>query len=69
MRPPTHLQEGSYFAENRNSPIFIADKGKIVYISSDFGHKKNDGNGIINLQGRKTEIFDMIVIDIENHRS
>ena len=31
---------GSYFAENGNLPIFMADNGKMVYTSVDFGHKK-----------------------------
>ena len=47
----------------------MADNGKIVYISADFGHKKRDGNGYINLEGRKTEILNIIITDIGNHRS
>ena len=39
-----------------NSPISMADKGIMVYISADFGHKESDGNGNINLEGRKTKI-------------
>ena len=47
---------GSYFAEIGNWPAFMAKNGNIVHISTDFGHKKSDGNGNINLEGRKTEI-------------
>ena len=58
---------GSYFADNGNVPIFMADSGKIVYILADFGHKKGDGNRIINLEGQTTEMFNIIVTDIRNY--
>ena len=60
---------GSYLAENRNLPSFMADNAKIVYISSDFGYKKSDGNGNINLEGPKMEIQKIIVTDIGKHRT
>ena len=40
-----------------------------MYISADFGHKKSDRNGNINSEGQKTEISNIIVTDIGNHRS
>ena len=43
-----------YFAENGNLPIFMADSGKIVHISADFGHSKSDGSGNFNLEDQKT---------------
>ena len=57
----------SYFAENGNVHIFMADKGKIRYILADLGHKKSDGNGNINLEGWK--IFNIIVTKFGNHSS
>lgn len=35
---------GSCFAETECEPIFIAENGKIVNRSADFGHKKSAGN-------------------------
>ena len=55
--------------ENENVPIFMVDNGKIVNISADFGHRKSDGNGNIDLEGWETENFNIIVTDIGNHRS
>ena len=60
---------GSYFAEHGNSVIFMAENGNTAYILLDFGQKNNDGNGNIILEGRETEIINMIVMDVENHRS
>ena len=60
---------GSYFAENKYLPIFMAANVHIVYISADFGHKKSDENGNINLEGQNTEVLDIIVTDIGNHSS
>ena len=51
----TGFTGGSYFAENGNLPIFVAGNGKVVYLSVDIGHKKSDGNGNNNLEGRKTK--------------
>ena len=45
----------------------MADSGKIVYVLADFGHKKGDGNRIINLEGQTTEMFNIIVTDIRNY--
>ena len=39
-----------------------------MYISVDVGHKESGGNGNVNLGGRTTEMFSMIVTDIGNHR-
>ena len=46
----------------------MAGNRKIEYISADVGHKKSKGNGNINSEGRKTEIFNIAVTDIGNHR-
>ena len=56
---------GSYFAEHGNGPILMAEKENVAYISTNFWHKRSDGNGNVILEGRKTEI----VTDIENDRS
>ena len=53
------VEGGSNFAENGNWPIFMADGG----------HKNSAGNENIILEGRKTEIFNIIVTDIAKHRS
>lgn len=47
----------------------MAANRKIVYISADFAYKKSDRNGSSNLKGQKTEILNIIVMDIGNHRS
>ena len=47
----------------------MAKNGNTAYILLDFGQKNNDGNGNIILEGRETEIINMIVMDVENHRS
>ena len=49
-------------------PFFMAENENIAYISTDFGHKNSGRNWIIILEGRKTEIFDIIVTDFGNHR-
>ena len=60
---------GSYFAEHGNSHIFMAENGNTAYMLLDFRQKNNDGNGNIILEGRETEIINLIVMDVENHRS
>ena len=55
--------------EKGNWPIFLAENGNIVYISTDFGHRSSDGNGNIILEGRKIEIGNVIAMNIGNHRS
>ena len=52
-----------------NLPTFMVDNRKIAYFSAVFGHKQSDGNGNINLEGQKTEMFNIIVADIGNHKS
>ena len=47
----------------------MPENGNIAYISTDFGHKDNNGNESIILKGRKTEIVIIIVTDIGNHWS
>ena len=59
----------SYLAENGNLPIFMADNGKIVYISVDFGPNKSDAYVNINLEGQKTEIVNITVTDIISPRN
>ena len=60
---------GSCLARSGYSPIFMADNGKIMYISADFGHKCSDGSGNVNFKGRTTDIFNTIITDIGKHRS
>ena len=60
---------GSYFAKIGNWPAFMTKIGNIVYISTDFGHKKSDGNGNVMVEGQKTKIFNIIITDIGNYRS
>ena len=57
--------EGFIFNGKRNFTYFYGGQGKIVYISVDFAHKKNDGNRNINLEDGKTEISTMIVLTNE----
>ena len=40
-----------------------------MYISPDLGHKKFDENGNMDLEGQKTEISNIFITDIGNHRS
>ena len=42
-------------------PIFMAENGNIGYVSTDFGHKKSDGNGNMNLKGGKMKMFNIIL--------
>ena len=63
------LREWSYFAENENLPTLMADNGKIVYISADFGYRESDGNENVNPEVQKTKNFNIIIMDIGNHRS
>ena len=53
-----------YFAEHGNLPIFMAINGNIAYISTDFRHKNNNVN--ILLEGRKMKIVNIIVTNFEN---
>ena len=43
----------------------MAENENIGYISTDIRHKNIDGNRNIILEGRKTEIANIIVTDIE----
>ena len=38
------LEEDYYFAENGNRSIFMAEKGIVAYVSTDFAHINSDGN-------------------------
>ena len=59
---------GSYFAENGNWPISIAENGNIACNSTDFGNKNSDRNESIILEGRKTEIVNIMATEIGNYR-
>ena len=71
--PRVCITGGSYYrassAENGSLPISMADNRKIVSFSTNFGYKKNDGNGNINLEGRRTKMFTIIVTNVGNHLS
>ena len=60
---------GSSVAENEIDPFFMAKNGDIAYISTDFGHKNSDENRYIILEGRETEIVNIIVTGFRNYRS
>ena len=47
----------------------MEENGNIEYISTNFRHKKRDRNGNSILEDRKTEIDNIIVTGIGNHRS
>ena len=57
IRPGTYGKGGdSYFAENGNRPIFMAENENVTYISTDFGHKNSDGNEDIILRVEKRKL-------------
>ena len=56
-------------AEIGNCPIFVAENGNVVHISADSDTKIVNEMEISSLEGRKTEIDNIIVTDIGNHRS
>ena len=56
-------------AEVGNCPIFVAENGNLVHISADPDTKIVNETKMSFSQGRKTEIVNIIVTDIENYRS
>ena len=56
-------------AEVGKCPIFVAENGNLVHISADSDTKIVNETEISFLEGRKTEIVNIIVTDIGNHRS
>ena len=56
-------------AEVGNCPIFVAEHGNLVHISADLDTQIVNEMESSILEGRKTEIVNIIVTDIENHRS
>ena len=52
-----------------NCPIFVAENGNLVHILADSDTKIVNETEISFSEGRKTEIVNIIVTDIENHRS
>ena len=56
-------------AEVGNCPIFVAENGNIVHISSDSDTKIVNETEISFSEGRKTEGVNIIVTDIGNYRS
>ena len=63
------LGRGTHFAEYGNCLIFMAENENIACILTDFGHKNSGENGDITLEGRKTEIVNIIATEIGNYRS
>ena len=53
-------------AEVGNCPIFVAENGNLVHISADSDTKIVNEREISFSEGRKTEIFNIIVTDIEH---
>ena len=60
---------GPNIAEIGNCPIFVAENGNVVHISADSDTKIVNETEISFLEGRKTEIVNIIVADIGNYRS
>ena len=56
-------------AEVGNCPIFVAENVNVVLISADSDTKVVNETEISFSDGRKTEIFNIIVTDIGNYRS
>ena len=56
-------------AEVGNCPIFEAENGNVVYLSADSDTQIVNETEISILEGRKTDIVNVIVTDIENYRS
>ena len=56
-------------AEIGNRHIFVAENGNVVHILADSYTKIVNETEISFSDRRKTEIFNMIVTDIKNHRS
>ena len=56
-------------AEVGNCPIFVAENGNVVHISADSDTQIVKKPEISVLEGRKTEIINIIVTDIGNYRS
>ena len=56
-------------AEVGNCPISVAENGNVVHISADLDRKIVNETDISFLEGRKTEIVNIIVTYIGNYRS
>ena len=56
-------------AEIGNYPIFVAENGNVVPISTDSDTKIVNETEISFSEGRPTEIINTIVADIGNYRS
>ena len=56
-------------AEVGNCPNFVAENGNVVHISADSDTKIVNETDISFSEGRKTEIVNIIVTDIGNHRA
>ena len=56
-------------AEVGNCPNFVAENGNVVHISADSDTKIVNETDISFSEVRKTEIVNIIVTDIGNHRA
>ena len=56
-------------AEIGNCPIFVSENENVVHISADSDTKIVNETEISSLEGQNTEIVNIIVTDIGNHRS
>ena len=56
-------------AEVGYCPIFVAENGNVVHISADSDTKIVNETDISFSEVRKTEIVNIIVTDIGNHRA
>ena len=56
-------------AEVGDCPIFVAENGNVVHILADSDTRIVNETDISFSEGRKTEIVNIIVTDIGNHRA
>ena len=69
MQQQTGIGGVPNMAEVGNCPIFVAGNGNLVHISADSDTNIVNETEISFAEGRKTEIFNIIVTDIGNCRS
>ena len=65
----TPCYQGVLYHRKQKFTYFHGGQWKIVHITVDFGHKNSDRNLHISLEGRKRNIFNIMVRDICNHSS
>ena len=66
---PLAFMDGGGDAESGNLTIIMVDNGKMVYVSAISDTKRVRKMEVSNKMVGKTEIFNIIVMHIGNHRS